>query len=222
MAGEPVAEQPLIALTSGELRWPEQGEVPDVLPPALRASPLTEPRWTDLRSLRTVQRLDRQDPQATNAIAELAAPVRGVEKDQLVGAHVRYHRRAMRLLSGGVAGLALLLVLAVVAGLIAFQQRNLARDEARIATARELAAVAVRVWTSPSSLPSRPIGPIAAPRRSPPCCGLSARVPVLCGFSTRSPRLPQWPVLRTGALSRRARRTGTCCGGGWTAGLPYR
>jgi WD40 repeat protein len=130
----------VIALTSGDFRWPD---VVSVLPPALREAGLPEPRWVDVRPLQGVSILDRRDPQATGAIADIAAAVLEVPKDDLVGAHLRYHRRAMRLLAGGVVGLALLLVIALVAGFVAYQQRNTAREQARIATARELAALAV-------------------------------------------------------------------------------
>jgi WD40 repeat protein len=137
------ADHILIALTSGQLHWSDRASSTYVLPPALRAAAPSEPRWVDLRPLRHVKKLDRREPRATDAVADLAATIREIPKDELVGAHIRYHRRAMRLLFGGIAGLVVLLALTLVAGLIALQQRNSAREEARIATARELAALAV-------------------------------------------------------------------------------
>ncbi|RSM34356.1 hypothetical protein DMA12_48650 [Amycolatopsis balhimycina DSM 5908] len=136
-------ERLIIALTSGELSWTGSGDGSGVLPPALLAASLPEPRWVDARSLVGVDTLDRRDPEATGVIADIAAAVRGASKDELIGAHLRYHRRAMRLLAGGVVGLALLLVVALVAGVVAVQQRNNAQEQTRIATARELAALAV-------------------------------------------------------------------------------
>ncbi|WP_249227807.1 WD40 repeat domain-containing protein [Kutzneria sp. CA-103260] len=76
-------------------------------------------------------------------MADVAAAIRHTPKDLLVGEHIRQHRRTMRLARGGVTTLAILLVIAVVAALIAVSQRNNAQNQARVATARQLAALAV-------------------------------------------------------------------------------
>jgi WD40 repeat protein len=76
-------------------------------------------------------------------VADLVSAVRGLPKDTLIGEHIRQHRRAMRLARGGVATLVVLLVAAVVASLVAYDQRNqavTAQHDAEAAQARTLAA----------------------------------------------------------------------------------
>jgi WD40 repeat protein len=78
-----------------------------------------------------------------DCVADVAAAIRHTPKDLLVGEHIRQHHRAMLLARGGVTALAVLLVIAIVAGLVAVSQRNNAQNQARVATARQLAALAV-------------------------------------------------------------------------------
>jgi WD40 repeat protein len=78
-----------------------------------------------------------------DCLAALAAPIRGVPKDAIIGEHLREHRRTMRLARGAVAVLSVLLLLAVAATVTAVGQRDSARTQATIATSRELAALAV-------------------------------------------------------------------------------
>lgn len=148
----------LIVLTEGELVWDAGSgdagsgdagsgdfdwSATTALPPALRGALAEDPRWVDLRWLQHVEHVDRSNPRLRDCVADVAAALRGMPKDALVGEHIRQHRRAMRLARGGVTALALLLVATVVAATVAVGQRNHARDEARIATARQLAALAV-------------------------------------------------------------------------------
>lgn len=138
----------LIAVTAGDLAWDEQEgdfapSASPVLPPALCGAFTEEPRWVDLRWLRGADQLDRSDPRLRDCVADVAAAVRGTDKDLVIGEHIRQHRRALRLARGGVTALATFLVLAVVAGLIAVGQRNTAVANLRTATAGQLAALAV-------------------------------------------------------------------------------
>jgi WD40 repeat protein len=138
----------LIVLTEGELAWNQligdfDRPPPSVLPPSLRGTFTEQPRWVDLRWLRETEQVDRSNPKLRDCIADVAAAVRGIDKDLLVGEHIRQRRRALRLAWGGVTTLALLLVVAVVAAIIAVGQRNTAVTNARVATARQLAALAV-------------------------------------------------------------------------------
>ena len=71
----------------------------------------------------------------------MAAAVRGVDRDTLIGEHLRQHRRTMRVVRSVIATLTALLVSTVAATVVAVGQRDAARIQARIATARELAAV---------------------------------------------------------------------------------
>lgn len=138
----------LIVLTEGKLAWNElTGDFDrppvSVLPPSLRGAFTERPRWVDLRWLRETEQVDRSNPKLRDCVADVAAAVRGIDKDLLVGEHIRQHRRTLRLARGGVTTLALLLVVAVVAAIIAVGQRNTAVANARVATARQLAALAV-------------------------------------------------------------------------------
>ena len=138
----------LIVLTSGELVWdPRMGDfdwsATSVLPRALRGVFAEEPRWVDLRWLRDAGHADRSNPRLRDCVADVAAAIRGMPKDLLVGEHIRQHRRAIRLARTGVTTLAVLLVATVVAAAQAVGQRNTAVNDARVATAGELAALAL-------------------------------------------------------------------------------
>ncbi len=89
------------------------------------------------------EQLDQSNPRFRERVAELAAPLHGVSKDELVGEHVRQHRRTIRLARAAVAGLTMLAIATTGASAIALVQRNAAREQARIALARQAAATAV-------------------------------------------------------------------------------
>ena len=142
-------------LTSGELRWDASAQQfadgPDsAAPPALRHAFSEEPRFLDLRwAHATPARATIGDPQFRDAVAELAAPMRGVEKDDLVGSDLREHRRTRRLVQSVVLVLIGLLAVAVVAAVAA-------RRNARNAERRRIDAQAVRLRlesTSPALVP---------------------------------------------------------------------
>jgi len=129
------AQQILVVLTSGEYS--------QSVPPAVRKALGEEPRWVDLRWLREVDQVDGSNPRLRECVADIASAVRGVPKDDLVGEHVRQHRRTVRLARGAVTALALLTVGVLVAAFIAVGQRDDAVAQARTATARGLASAAV-------------------------------------------------------------------------------
>lgn len=137
----------LIVRTEGEFRWDGHGGDCDgataALPPALRGAFVEEPRWVDLRWLRDVEQVHRSNPRLRECVADIAAAVREVPKDELIGEHIRQHRRTMRLARGAISALIVLTVAALIAAFIAVGQRNTARSQARIATARALASAAV-------------------------------------------------------------------------------
>jgi WD40 repeat protein len=131
----------LIVATSGPLQWDKQtGDWAEgtLVPPSLRGAFREEPLWADLTSVRAGRgrvRVPDED------LATMAAPLRGVDRDTLIGEHLRQHRRTMRVVRSVIATLTALLVVAVAASIVAVGQRDQARTEARIATARELAAL---------------------------------------------------------------------------------
>ncbi|MGQ0773267.1 MAG: toll/interleukin-1 receptor domain-containing protein [Pseudonocardiales bacterium] len=118
----------LVVLTEGEYAWADDArhcdETTAALPPALRGAFDEKPRWVDLRWLHDADQVDQSNPRLRECVADVAAAVREVPKDELVGEHIRQHRRTMRLARGGVTTLAVLLIAAIVAAVVAVGQRN--------------------------------------------------------------------------------------------------
>jgi WD40 repeat protein len=134
----------LLALTSGEIRWAGTDfdwARTDALPPELSGAFGAEPFWIDLRKLRPgTSPVTGPVPRLGDMVAEFAAPIHGRDKDALVGEHVRYQRRTRRLVRTVIGTLSVLLVAVSVAAYVANDQRDKAVTQARIATARQLAA----------------------------------------------------------------------------------
>ncbi|WP_328860398.1 TIR domain-containing protein [Streptomyces sp. NBC_00306] len=140
------SERVCVALTSGELAWDDEArdwnwEVTDALPPAARGMFAEQPLWVDLRQV-TSAKLDRSNVDLRNKVAQIAAPLHGVDKDTIVGEHIVLERRARLQRRGGVTGLALLLVAALIAAYLAVGNAQEAQAQSRIAQARALAAAA--------------------------------------------------------------------------------
>jgi WD40 repeat protein len=135
----------LVMLTEGEFTF-DDGEAGEgtsaALPPALRGAFVETPRWVDLRWFHDVDQLDQADPRLQECVADVAAAVRGVDKDLLVGEHIRQHRRTMRLARGGMTALAALVVTTLVAAVIAVGQRHQATTAQHTAVARRMVAEA--------------------------------------------------------------------------------
>ena len=137
----------LIGLTDGELTF---GPTPQATLPAERNAlpePLAEmleeePRYIDLRWARNSEDLVISHTRFRDAVAEFAAPLHGKPKAELASEEVRQHRRTVRLARGATAAILTLFAAAVVAAVIALVQRGNAVTEARVATARQIAAVA--------------------------------------------------------------------------------
>ncbi len=148
----------LVVLTEGEFAWDGDEEAGDgdgaiaALPPALRGVFVEEPRWVDLRWLHDVDQVDQSNPRLRECVADVAAAVREVPKDALVGEHIRQHRRTMRLARGAVTALAVLLIAAVVAGLVAVNQRNQAQTQRDTAIFNQIIAQADRLHSTNVSL----------------------------------------------------------------------
>lgn len=138
----------LVVLTDGELVWDAgAGRVDKArttsLPLALEDALTSEPRFVDLRWARSEEKLSLRDPRFRDAIADLAAPLHGVSKDELVGEDIRQHARTQRITRAAVTALVLLLITAVLAAVVAIGQRDRAQTQAALATSRYLAAEAV-------------------------------------------------------------------------------
>lgn len=97
----------------------------------------------DLRGLRDVGQVDQYNPRLRECVADVAAAVRELPKDELVGEHVRQHRRTVRLAQGGVTALAVLLIAAVVAAVVAVTQQRAAVTQRDLAVSRLVAGQAL-------------------------------------------------------------------------------
>jgi WD40 repeat protein len=134
----------LSVVTDGEWRWdPDTRDFTDdstAVPAALRGLFDEEPLVLDLRWARDDLQVSLRHARFRDAIAQLAAPMHGVSKDELEGEDVRQHRRARRLWSVGVAMLVLLTLVASLTGVLAV--RNAQRANASAADARRQQLVA--------------------------------------------------------------------------------
>lgn len=148
----------LIAWTRGSLEWDASRKTfdwsrTDALPEteladALAAAPRV-PRWVDLRwlsaQLEEHDHVNANDPQLLLDVAEFVAPIRDVSKDALIGGHLRLRRRRNQTVAGAISVLSVLLILAIVLGLVAEQQRDTATERQLTATSRQLVAEAVSI-----------------------------------------------------------------------------
>lgn len=135
-------EKMLPVLTSGEWVWDEAANDFDwsrstAVSPALAGVFLEEPRHLDLRWAGDEDHLDLRHSDFRDAVAQLAAPMHGMAKDELEGEDVRLHRRARRLARAAVLLLLLLFLTSAVAGIFALRNASDARDSQRAAERSE-------------------------------------------------------------------------------------
>src|SRR5215213_3984117 len=124
-----------IVLTGGELLWDEARNDFDwsgttALPDELAGVFPAEPLWVDLRWARGEEQLSLKHPRFLEAVGDLAAPLRGLPKEDLLGEDVRQHKRALRLAGAAITALVVLLAAAAIAAVMAVRQRDVAEDNA--------------------------------------------------------------------------------------------
>ncbi len=127
-------ENILPVLTEGDLVWDTAANDFDAtassaVPPSLFGALSEEPRHLDLRWAHDEDQLELRNTRFRDAIADLAAPVHGIAKEDLEGEDVRLHRRARRLARTAVAALVVLLAASIAAMVFAFSEASRA-DEA--------------------------------------------------------------------------------------------
>lgn len=121
-------ERLLLVLTEGELSWNERTgdfdwERSNVLPDSIRGNITTEPSYIDMRWARSEIKLSLSDPRFLDAAVSLAAPIRGIAKDDLASEEIRQHRRTRRIAWVVGVSLSVLLTVATFAS-IGFMQRG--------------------------------------------------------------------------------------------------
>jgi WD40 repeat protein len=128
-------------VTDGEWLWDatrsDFSEDSTAVPDSLRGVFAEEPLYLDLRWARADGHLSLRHSRFRDAIAQLAAPMHGVSKDDLEGEDVRQHRRARRLWSVAVAGLAALTLVATMTGVLAVRNANQANASAAEASRQQ-------------------------------------------------------------------------------------
>ncbi|MGH3798264.1 MAG: toll/interleukin-1 receptor domain-containing protein [Pseudonocardiaceae bacterium] len=146
----------LVVVTEGKYVYASDIEEDDnanaAIPHALRDAFPGTPRWVDLRWLHDTNQVDQANPRLRACVADVAAAVRQVDKDTLVGEHITQHRRTMRLARGGVAALTVFLVLALAAAGIAVTQERTAVAERNLALSRQVAGQALTHRTTNPAL----------------------------------------------------------------------
>lgn len=138
-------EHILIAVGSGTVHWdPSAGDFDwsrtTALPRMLEGVFRAEPLWVDLTEVRESQKYSLRQAEFRSAVAALAAPLHGRDKDELDSEDIRQRRIALRLLRGAVTVLSLLLVTSLAAGGYAWQKRGEALDRALVSASQALAA----------------------------------------------------------------------------------
>ncbi|MCO1658991.1 toll/interleukin-1 receptor domain-containing protein [Pseudonocardia humida] len=140
-----------IVLTDGDIVWdPERGDFDwtrtTALPQRLLARRFAEePLWEDVRSARGMTRRGQRNNRLRESARTLAAPMRGLRKDELADEDERASRNGRRILQAGMAGLTALAVATTATSVYAFGQRDLAAAQLRSSTARALVAESANV-----------------------------------------------------------------------------
>ncbi len=120
----------LVALTAGRLVWNDEARcfVSDdqfPLPSVLAGRFQTEPKWIDLTAYRDGDaRASKRNPDFLTRAADLAAPIHGIAKEDLLSDELTQQRRALRLAWGAAGSLAVLAGLSAWQTIIARQERE--------------------------------------------------------------------------------------------------
>ena len=135
----------LLVLTDGDIAWDAERadfdwEKTTALPRILSGVYNDEPLFLDLRTARTSTDLSLNNPAFRDMVADLAATLHRVSKDEIVGEDVHQHRRTKRIARAAVAALVGLTAVSATAGWIAKLERDRAVAQQRIAQSGELAA----------------------------------------------------------------------------------
>lgn len=139
------AETLLLVVTDGELAWDEgKGDfdwaTATAISPSLKGVFKMEPFYVDLREVRTDAGLSLENQRFRECILPLAAALHHTTVGNLVGEEIRQHRRTLRIRNAAILTLTVLFLAAMLAAIVAFDQKFLADERFRRAKAGELAA----------------------------------------------------------------------------------
>ncbi|HEY3209733.1 MAG TPA: TIR domain-containing protein [Actinomycetota bacterium] len=140
-------ERLLVAVTDGDWAWNRQGGDFDwprssAVPEALRGAFTEEPLYVDLRWARSETDLSLRHSRFRDAVAELAAPIHGVRKEDLESEDVRQHRKTRLFVRLGVALLTLVTAAALTLAVVAKINADRADRESHISQSGRVAAQA--------------------------------------------------------------------------------
>lgn len=147
----------LLVFTGGACEWDGASndfdhEASTAVHPALYGAFRQEPRYLDLSWARREDHLTLRNARYRDGVADLAAPMHGITKDDLEGEDIRQQRRTQRLRTGAIAGLTALLVLALVAAGIAIVQYRSAVEQRNAAVRNQVVIQADRARDNDPSL----------------------------------------------------------------------
>ena len=137
----------LVLLTEADILWDTAKRDfdcarPTAVPRLLEGRCEDEPLYVDARWARESELLSLGSAQFRDVVVNIAAPIRGVPKDELDGADLRQLARNRLLVRSGVAAITLAAGIAVWQAIVATEQKREAERQRDIAVARQLAAQA--------------------------------------------------------------------------------
>jgi WD40 repeat protein len=112
----------VLVLTGGSIKWDADARdfdwsVTDALPRSVSGAFEGEPLFIDFRASKK-ENLSTQHPEFLDRLATLAATLRGMEKDEIAGEHVRQHRNTRRTALAAIGALCTLTVAATIFGIV--------------------------------------------------------------------------------------------------------
>ena len=139
----------LIILTNGCLKWDSKAKGFDwtgttALPEDVKYLFEDEPRYTDLREVKSTGQLSVRNPTFRATVADVASTLLGHSKDELIGEDVRRHRQTKRIAWAAVIMLLVLTVASIVAAYVAVQNQKEAKWRQHLAESRRFAAESER------------------------------------------------------------------------------
>jgi WD40 repeat protein len=157
----------LLVLTDGTIQWDRKRQCfdynkTDALPTVVTAPDgqtlqlsnffSQEPRYVDLSFARESTRLTLTDPEFSDVTADLAAEIRNIDKDFLIGEDLREHRKVLRWIAGAAIALATLLVATVF---LAVQERSARQSAEKRFRIMEAGNLAMQARTALDSYPQK-------------------------------------------------------------------